>query len=162
VIDHNNTPPPADEVGPQKAAEQVLEVNAEPFDASSEGPNGEPTRDPVNEWRDTLIFAVGISTDMLALRWPPMATSDQERAQLADTWAPLLAKWFPETIPPELLALATTAVIFAPKIMASAALAKEKKTPEPNGPPSSAPRATGEAPRDRGTIYPDRIEPQPS
>lgn len=156
-----NVPPP-EEMGPQAAAAYVMSVDAVPDDG---GPNaaGPQPFDALGEWHKAVVLGVGISTDIVAQKLPFWKTSDEERKSLADAWSPLLAQWFPDAFPQWMAAAGVTLVVFGPRVVLTVDALKQEKARAKSGGASEPRQATtsnqGNAPRERGTAYPDRVEP---
>jgi hypothetical protein len=151
-------------MGPQAAAEHVLQVDAVPDDGGAP-PGGPPRFDAYAEWHKAVRFGSGIATDILAAKLPFWKLSEEEKQALGDAWAPMLAEWFPDAMPQWLVAAGTTLMIFGPRVMLTSEAVKEEERRQkaggdaPSGPkPSAAP--SNDAPREKGTAYPDRAEPQ--
>ena len=161
----NEPTPPLDNVGPQRAAEAILEVEAVPDDGgASEAPGAEPAFDAVKEWREAVILAFGTSTNLLARKYPFWKLSEAELGNLGDAWAKPLARWFPNAMPDWLVALTGTAIMLGPRFVATAEYEHARKTGGDTGGPaqSASTPPPKDAHRDRGTGYPDRGDPQPS
>lgn len=167
-------PPPDEVVGPQAAAQRVIEVDAVPDDGGASGPaGGAPPHgfDARAEWHQAVKLGVKIPTDLLATKLPFWKLSEEELNALADGWAPMLAEWFPDAIPQWVIALGATGMILGPRAWLTYELVQEAKKRAREGGASSAspPRAepspassrpSNDAPRDPGTGYPDRLDPQ--
>lgn len=156
-------PTPGEPMGPQRAAQSVLEVDAQPFDRDA--PPGAGAPDPLAAWRTSIKGSVAFVTGVLARKWPFWAVEQAESDAFADAWAPVLEEWFPGGMPPWAIALGVTGMVFGPRVLLTFEAVKLERERAARGeqPPAStsSAAASGEPHRDRGTSYPDRADPQP-
>lgn len=115
----NNEP-----IGPQRAAQQALEVEATAMPDGHQQANGaqpdgapQPQIDPMFAWRTTLTQAFTLAFVLLKKKWKSFEPNEQDIPALVEVWTPICASRWPYGVPPEWVAVGTTMFIFGPKIM---------------------------------------------
>src|SRR5258708_4680443 len=94
-------------IGPQAAAQAAIEVEAVPDDGQAgAAPGAPPGAAPMDQetWNKTLKVAFGMLFAVAAARWKSFETTEEEIDALAEVWTPVCEKYFPGTVPIEMLA----------------------------------------------------------
>lgn len=141
----NGTP-----IGPQRAAaEQVLEVDAVPLDASDAGDAG-ATAPSDAEWEAALGGLFAMLFGLAALRWRSFELPPEKLAVLTKAWVPVAKKHWQTEIPVELVAAGATAAIVLP-CATGAYLEELQRSAERKARAAAHEDATRTS--DRGTVY---------